>query len=68
MKTFKEFCNLSEEGGAPAMSVGAGGFQGLGSAKGTDAGGTIAGYDKLLNRGKVLRRKPLMTGLKPRKK
>lgn len=63
MKTFKQFCNLSEEGGAPAMSVGPG-FQGLGSATGTP----IAGYDKMLPGAKMLRRKPLMTGLKPRKK
>ena len=56
MKTFKEF--VKED--APAVSVGAGGMQGLGSAQGTP----VAGYDKLLMGGKVLRRKPQMTGLK----
>jgi len=61
MKTFKEF--VKEEGGAPAMSVGAGGMQGLSSAAGTP----IAGYDKILPLGGkrgLLRRKPLMVGLK----
>jgi hypothetical protein len=62
MKKFKEFVN--EDGTAPAMSMGAGGVQGLGSAQGTP----IAGYDKLMMGGKVLRRKPQMTGLKPTKK
>ena len=56
MKKFKEF--VKED--APAVSVGASGMQGLGSAQGTP----IAGYDKLMMGGKVLRRRPLMTGLK----
>lgn len=56
MKTFKQF--TTED--APAMSVGAGGMQGLGSAQGTP----IAGYDKLMMGGKPLRRRPQMTGLK----
>jgi hypothetical protein len=58
MKKFKEF--VKEEGAAPAMSMGTGGVQGLGSAQGTP----VAGYDKLMMGGKVLRRKPQMTGLK----
>ena len=62
MKTFKQFCNLNEDGEAPANSVGGG----MSPVVGNEGG--IKGYDKLLNRGKVLRRKPLMTGLKPRKK
>jgi len=49
MKRFKEY--LREN--APAMSMGAG-IQGLSSAKGEP----IAGYDKLMMGGKVLRRKP----------
>jgi len=49
MKRFKEY--LRED--APAMSMGAG-IQGLSSAKGEP----IAGYDKLMMGGKVLRRKP----------
>jgi hypothetical protein len=61
MKTFKEF--VKEDGAAPAMSMGAG-IQGLSSAQGSP----IAGYDKLMMGGKVLRRKPQMTGLKPKKK
>ena len=56
MKTFKEFV---KEDGAPAMSVGAG-MQGLGSAQGAP----IAGYDKLMMGGKLLRRRPQMVGLK----
>ena len=56
MKTFKQFTKED----APAMSVGAGGMQGLGSAQGTP----VAGYDKLMMGGKPLRRRPLMTGLK----
>lgn len=51
MKKFKEF--VQED--APAMSMGAGGVQGLGSAQGTP----IAGYDKLMMGGKVLKRRPL---------
>lgn len=49
MKTFKEF--IKED--APAMSVG-GGFQGLSSTEGTP----IAGYDKMLGAGAIMRRKP----------
>ena len=52
MKKFKEYIN--EDGAAPAMSMGAAGTQGLGSAQGTP----IAGYDKLMMGGKVLRRRP----------
>lgn len=54
MKRFREY--LRED--APAMSMGAG-IQGLSSAKGEP----IAGYDKLMMGGKVLRRKsPQMFG------
>lgn len=49
MKKFKEY--IKEE--APAMSVG-GGMQGLSSSQGNP----IAGHDTLMNKGKVLRRKP----------
>ena len=56
MKTFKEF--VKED--APVNSMGAGGVQGLSSATGT----AVAGFDPLMMGGKVLRRKPLMTGLK----
>jgi len=45
------------------MSMGAG-IQGLSSAQGSP----IAGYDKPMMGGKVLRRKPQMTGLKSKKK
>jgi hypothetical protein len=62
MKTFKEF--VKEDGAAPAMSMGTSGTQGLSSAQGSP----IAGYDKLMMGGKVLRRKPQMTGLKSKKK
>lgn len=49
MKKFKEY--IKED--APAMAVGAG-MQGLSSAQGTP----IAGHDTLMNKGKILRRKP----------
>lgn len=49
MKSFKQF--IKED--APAMSMGAG-PQGLGSAEGTP----VAGYDKMLGAGKMMRRKP----------
>lgn len=46
----KKFKSIREQ---LAMSMGAGGIQGLGSA----TGNPIAGYDKLMMGGKVLRRK-----------
>jgi len=50
MKKFKEY--IKED--APANAMGAAGISGLGSA--VDAG--VAGYDRLLMGGKILRRKP----------
>lgn len=49
MKKFKEYIKEN----APAMSMGAG-IQGLSTATGTP----IAGYDKMLGAGKMMRRKP----------
>lgn len=51
MKKFKDY--LKED--APANAIGSG-INGLSSAKPTT--GSVTGYDKLLMKGKVLRRKP----------
>jgi hypothetical protein len=54
MKRLKEIREDAVGGGGTAMSMGAG-PQGLGST----TGAPIAGYDKLLGNGKMLRRKAL---------
>jgi hypothetical protein len=56
MKRFKEYTKED----APANSMGVAGTSGAGSA--VNVG--IAGYSPLMMGGKVLRRRPLMTGLK----
>lgn len=54
MKKFKDF--IKED--APAVSVGAGGMQGLSSAQGAP----VAGYDKILMKSPLRRKPPAMFG------